>query len=94
VGCTLGDFPAPVPLDAEGRFTADGEYVLQAYPVQLGPRLPAQFSGRVRGNLLSLAIAVHDTVNGKVVALGPVSVALGREPELGPCPICTKGRRE
>jgi len=94
LGCTVGDFPGPVSLDAGGRFTAAGAYVLQAFPVQQGPRLPAQFSGRVRRGILTLAIAVQDTVAGRLVALGPVSVALGRTPELGPCPICARGRKE
>jgi hypothetical protein len=88
VGCTSGDIPARVTLDAEGRFTVDGSYVLRAYPVQVGPSLPAQFSGRVTGGTLTLAIAVNDTVEKRLVALGPVSVVFGREPEMGQCPIC------
>jgi hypothetical protein len=88
VGCTFGDMPGEIPIDAEGRFIVDGEYVLQAYPVQVGPSLPAQFSGRVTGRTLTLAIAVNDTVENKVVALGPVTVTFGREPKMGPCPIC------
>jgi hypothetical protein len=93
VGCTFGDMPGNIQLDAEGRFTIDGSYVLRAYPVQIGPSLPAQFSGRVAGSTLTLAIAVDDTVEGKVVALGPVTVVYGREPEMGPCPICRAPRR-
>ncbi len=88
VGCTSGDMPGRIPIDGEGRFTMDGSYVLRAYPVQVGPSLPAQFSGRVSGRTLTLAIAVNDTVEKKVVALGPVAVTFGREPEMGPCPIC------
>jgi hypothetical protein len=93
VGCTFGDMPGNVPLDATGRFTIDGSYVLRAYPIQIGPSLPAQFSGRVSGRTLTLAIAVHDTVEGKVVALGPITVVYGRAPEMGPCPICRVPRR-
>jgi len=93
VGCTFGDMPGNVPLDATGRFTIDGSYVLRAYPIQIGPSLPAQFSGRVSGRTLTLAIAVHDTVERKVVALGPITVLYGREPEMGPCPICRVPRR-
>lgn len=93
VGCTFGDMPGHVPLDQEGRFTVDGSYVLRAYPIQLGPSLPAQFSGRVSGRTLTLAIAVHDTVERKVVALGPITVVYGRDPEMGPCPICRAPRR-
>lgn len=91
VGCTFGDMPAEVPLDDKGRFAIDGNYVLRAYPVQLGPSLPAQFSGVVSSKTLTLAIAVNDTVEKKVVALGPVSVVFGREPQMGPCPICSPG---
>ncbi len=88
IGCTFGDMPAKVPLDDEGRFTIDGTYVLRAYPVQLGPSLPAQFAGLVQGEDLTLAIAVDDTVEKKVVALGPVTVTYGREPKMAICPIC------
>lgn len=88
VGCTFGDMPPAIPLDESGRFTVDGSYILRAYPVQVGPSLPAQFSGRVSGRVLTLAIAVNDTVEKKVVALGPVTVVYGRTPSLGPCPIC------
>lgn len=93
VGCTFGDMPGNIQLDANGRFTIDGSYILRAYPVQLGPSLPAQFSGRVTGGILTLAIAVNDTVEKKVVALGPIAVVYGRQPEMGPCPICRAPRR-
>ena len=93
VGCTYGDMPALVPLDADGRFTVDGSYVLQAYPIQLGPTLPAQFSGHVVGRTLTMAIAVNDTVAHQVVALGPITVIYGRTPSMGPCPICRAAPR-
>jgi hypothetical protein len=88
IGCTFGDMPPAIALDASGRFTVDGSYVLRAYPIQIGPELPAQFSGRVVGRTLTLAVAVNDTVEKKVVALGPITVVYGRTPNLGPCPIC------
>lgn len=88
MGCTFGDIPGRIALDAAGRFTVDGNYVLRAFPVVVGPTLPAQFSGVVHGRTLTLAVAVNDTTTGKVVSLGPVSVVLGDEPRLGPCPIC------
>ena len=95
IGCTFGDMPGPIDLDDTGRFTVDGTFVLQAYPVLVGPTLPAQFSGRVRGTTLTLAVAVNDTVSGTLVALGPVEVVYGRTPDMGPCPIClVPGRRE
>ena len=88
IGCTFGDIPRLVSVDATGRFSADGSYILKAFPVISGPRLPAQFSGRVVGRTLTLAVAVNDTTTGKVVALGPVTVVYGKDPALGPCPIC------
>lgn len=88
VGCTFGDLPAKIVLDKDGRFTTNGSYVLRAYPIYIGPRLPAQFSGQVVGKTLTFAVAVNDTVNKTVVALGPATVVLGREPNMGPCPVC------
>ncbi len=93
VGCTFGDVPGRVTLDESGRFTLDGTYVLRAYPIAVGPELPAQFSGRLDGKVLTLAIAVNDTVEKKTVALGPISVVYGRTPEMGPCPICVVPRK-
>lgn len=93
VGCTFGDMPGRVAVDESGRFTVDGSYVLRAYPIQVGPSLPAQFSGRVVGKTLTLAIAVNDTVEKKTVALGPITVVYGRNPEMGPCPICVVPRK-
>ncbi|MGQ0702013.1 MAG: hypothetical protein ACT4PM_02640 [Gemmatimonadales bacterium] len=93
IGCTFGDMPGKIELDEAGRFTVDGSYVLRAYPIQVDPPVPAQFSGQVRGRVLTLAIAVNDTVQKKVVALGPVTVVYGREPQMGPCPICAVPRK-
>jgi hypothetical protein len=88
IGCTLGDFAAPIALDENSRFSVAGEYLLRAYPVATGPRLPAQFAGVLRGNELTMTVAVNDTVEKTVRALGPVTVVLGRTPKMGPCPIC------
>ncbi len=88
IGCTFGDIPGRVPIDAKGRFAVAGSFILKAFPVTIGPRLPAQFSGRLIGRSLSVSVAVNDTTTGKVVSLGPVTVVLGQQPQLGPCPIC------
>ena len=93
VGCTFGDMPPAIQLDDSGHFSVSGSYVLRAYPIQVGPSLPAQFSGRVNGRVLTLAIAVNDTVEKKLVALGPVTVFYGQTPQLGPCPICKVPKR-
>lgn len=88
IGCTLGNFPLPTAIDSQGRFTADGNYTLRAYPIAVGPELPAVFTGVVNGNLLTFSVAVDDTVEKKLVPLGPVTVVLGREPRMQACPIC------
>lgn len=88
VGCTYGDFPAPIALDEELRFSVAGEYILQAFPVAVGPTLPAQLAGVVKGRDLTLTVAVNDTVAKALVVLGPATVRLGREPDMAQCPIC------
>jgi hypothetical protein len=89
VGCTFGNFPLPIALDESGRFSVSGSYVLRAYPVAVGPSLPAHLGGVVRGKEMTLTIAVNDTVQKQAVVLGPITVTLGTDPKLGPCPICT-----
>ena len=93
IGCTFGDVPGRIALDANGRFNVSGSYRLRAYPVAVGPTMPAQFSGHVVGRSLTLAIAVNDTVLKTPVVLGPVTVIFGKEPQMGPCPICRVPRR-
>jgi hypothetical protein len=89
-GAMVGDFRPPVALDQEGRFNVEGSYMLRAFPVAVGPSLPAVFTGIVNGDRLTISVAVNDTVEKKLVSLGPVTVVLGREPRLGPCPICRR----
>lgn len=94
IGCTYGDIPARVLLDADGRFTVTGSYLLRAYPVVVGPTMPAQFSGRVSGSVLTMTVAVNDTINRQAVVLGPVRVWYRQEPKMSNCPICrTPGDR-
>jgi len=88
IGCTLGNFPPPTVVDDAGRFSVEGNYPLRAYPVAVGPPLPAVFTGVVNGSQLTLSVAVDDTVEQKLVPLGPVTVVLGREPRMQVCPIC------
>jgi len=90
IGCTNGDFPASIAIDDNGRFGVAGSYVLRAYPVQVGPPLPAQLVGVVVGSRLTFTVSVNDTVEKKLVVLGPESVTFGREPQMGPCPICVR----
>jgi hypothetical protein len=88
VGCTNGNFHGPVSLDGDGRFSATGSYILRAHPIAIGPSLPAEFSGIVQANKLHLTVTVNDTVEDKVVVLGPVTVTFAHDPRMGPCPIC------
>jgi hypothetical protein len=90
VGCTNGDFSAPIAIDDEGRFNVSGSYVLRAYPIQVGPSLPAQLTGLVDGRRLTFTVSVNDTVEKKLVVLGPETVTFARNPRMGPCPICVR----
>jgi hypothetical protein len=92
-GCTNGDFPAPVVLDADGRFSVSGDYLVRAYPVAIGPTMPAEIAGVVRGRDLTMTVAVNDTIEKKLIVFGPATVRLGTEPQMGPCPICATPTR-
>lgn len=82
VGCTVGD--APRPVLAADRFEVTGRHNITAYPVDRGIFHPAVFSGHVSNEILTLTVALTDTN----VTLGPVVMQLGRDPRMGPCPIC------
>lgn len=88
IDCTVGNFPMPVTLGEDRRFNVAGSYVLRAFPVQVGPPLPAQFAGVIDGNELTFTVAVNDTVEKRVVALGPVTVYYHRQAAMRQCPIC------
>ena len=90
IACTFGDLSGRVPLDASGRFDVGGSYVLRAYPIAVGPSLPARFAGRLEGGALTVTVTVDDTVQHQRVVRGPVVVRLGDAPRLGPCPICRR----
>jgi len=89
MGCTYGDIPGRVVLDADGRFTVSGSYLLRAYPVAIGPTMPAQFTGRVSGSTLTITVSVRDTIGNVTVVRGPASVRLGTTPRMANCPICS-----
>ena len=95
VACTFGNLPHAIVLDATGRFDLAGEYTLRAFPIVVGPPLPARFSGAVVGPLMTLTIVVTDTTADTTAVLGPVKLVRGREPVMYPCPICRspRGRR-
>lgn len=89
VGCTYGDISGRVPV-VNGEFDANGSYMLRAYPIAVGPTVPARFKGTVIGNVATITVTVDDTVQHQTVVKGPVVVTLGQTPQLGPCPICRR----
>ncbi len=94
IACTFGDVVGTIVVEGDGRFDMPGSYVLRAYPVAVGPSLPAHFLGTVTGKSLTLSVVVQDTTADTTVTLGPVRLFLDREPQMGPCPICrTPGER-
>jgi hypothetical protein len=75
--------------DARGRFDVAGRYNITLYPVARGPDHPARFAGSTDGRVMTLTVTLTDTA----VTLGPVQLELGKEPRMGPCPICRKPAR-
>jgi len=90
IGCTFGDVSGRVPVDADGRFDVAGSYTLRAYPITVGPAVPARFTGTIDGDRVVVRATVDDTIAHQTVVRGPVSLRLGVEPKLGPCPICRR----
>ena len=89
IGCTAGDTKQALVADSAGRFDAPGLYNITLYPVARGPDHPARFFGHSDGRVMTLTVALTDTA----VTLGPVTLILGQEPRMGPCPICRRPRR-
>jgi hypothetical protein len=90
VACTYGDVSGRIALAANGQFDVAGSYLLRAYPIAIGPTMPARFVGRVDGGKATVTVTVNDTVEHKSVVLGPVVVTWGTDPKMGPCPICRR----
>ena len=90
VGCTFGDVSGRVALATNGSFDVQGSYMLRAYPIAVGPTVPARFVGNVDGARATVTVTVNDTVQKQTVVLGPVVVTLGVDPRMGPCPICRR----
>ena len=86
IGCTVGNSNQLIVPEPGGQFDIKGEYNITAYPVYRPPDHPARFSGTIRGATMTLTIALTDTA----VTLGPVTLYYGREPHMGPCPICRR----
>ncbi len=90
VGCTFGDVSGRIALAADGSFDVSGSYMLRAYPITIGPSVPARFRGRVDGAVATVTVTVNDTVQRATVIKGPVTVKFGDEPRMGPCSICRR----
>lgn len=90
VGCTYGDVSGRIALAADGSFDVAGSYMLRAYPITVGPSVPARFRGRVDGAVAIVTVTVNDTVQHATVVKGPVTVKFGDAPRMGPCPICRR----
>jgi hypothetical protein len=90
VACTFGDVSGRIAVNAAGGFNVVGSYMLRAFPIAVGPTLPARFVGQIDGNTVTTTVIVDDTVQKRTVIRGPVRVTLGVDPRLGPCPICTR----
>ena len=84
IGCTLGDAVGPIHPDENGRFEATGTYNVDAYPVDRGIIHPAMFTGQIVEQTMTLTVSLTDTAR----VLGPVTLTYGKEPQMGPCPIC------
>jgi hypothetical protein len=89
IGCTYGDVSGRVAVTS-GAFDVSGSYMLRAYPVAVGPTVPARFTGTVTGIVATITATIDDTVQHQTVVKGPVVVTLGETPQLGPCPICRR----
>jgi hypothetical protein len=85
LGCTRGDIDGRIAIGAGGAFEATGRHNVDAFPVDLEIFHPARYSGRLHGDdRLTIEVTLTDTGQH----LGPAEAFLGREPRLGPCPIC------
>lgn len=86
-GCTSGEFSGSIALDESGRFTVNGSYDPSVGPVEVNGAMPAQLSGLVEGNTLTFAVAVNDTIEKRVISLGPAVVVLGQPANIVVCPV-------
>jgi hypothetical protein len=89
IGCTYGDVSGRVTV-TRGAFDVSGSYLLRAYPVAVGPTMPARFTGTVTGKVATITATIDDTLQHQTVVKGPVVVTLGETPRLDPCPICRR----
>ena len=83
--CASGSIRGPLRLDASGSFAAIGTHVpRQGGPEIEGrepPRLPAEYSGTVRRERMTLRVRIPSTG----VEIGPLTLRRGAEPILFHC---------
>ena len=90
VGCTFGDVSGRIAITTGGDFDVAGSYMPRAYPVQVGPSVPARFVGHLDGSTVTITVTVNDTVQHQTLLYGPVKLRFGADPQMGPCPICRR----
>ena len=86
----LGEMPVPEFNSQMRDCLSKADRMLHAYPIAVGPTVPARFTGRIDGNTVTITATVNDTVAKQTVVKGPVTVVFGAEAKLGPCPICRR----
>src|SRR5215468_4678256 len=67
VACTFGDVSGRIFVNRDGSFDASGSYMLRAYPIAIGPSMPAHFVGQISGNTVTTVVIVTDTVQHTMV---------------------------
>ena len=91
IGCTFGDVPGRIAVDGHRRFDVVGSYLLRAFPIAVGPTMPARVTGRLDGASATITVTVNDTVQHKTTVLGPLAVTYGQRPHNMPsCPRCRR----
>jgi hypothetical protein len=83
--CAKGSIKGPITLDAEGRFSAKGEYAREGF----GPRdedkaakgVPALYTGEVKGEGMTLTV----TYSGTGEEVGTYALTRGRGARLWKC---------
>ena len=82
--CVGGTFAGDIVPDASGHFTVNGRFAPYFGPFSRD--MPAQMSGQVDGKTLTFAVAVNDTINQKVISIGPATVQFGQHANIIVCP--------
>lgn len=83
--CASGRIIGPVIVGSDGRFAATGTHTPgTGGPDRVGevkPSWPARYSGRVKGNEMTLRVEVPE----RAIVIGPLRLRRGAEPNLMRC---------